>query len=77
MIGLQRECCKNARVETKLPCLFKVCGFFVFFLHPGHLTPDRELRGHVKFQVTLEEWSQKNSRGVCVDLFTVRVFSRF
>ena len=67
MIGLQHKCCKAAQVETK-PRLPQV-----LFLHPGHLTLRREPRGRMKFEVTGKLVSERNSRGVCVDLFTVRV----
>lgn len=34
----------------------------VLFLHSGHLTLHREMRGRMKFEVTLENWSQKKKQ---------------
>lgn len=68
------KCCKTAQVETKpfLSCQDSPSLLKVLFLNSGHLTLHRELRGCMKFEVTLENWSQKNSHRVCVDLVTVR-----
>lgn len=59
---------KTAQIETFFFVCFGLChspGRFRFcFLHSGHLILYRELRGHMKFEVTLENWSQtKQPRG--------------